>query len=305
MGPGSGLSLCGRAHHGGVRIELLTIGRFARLCRLSVKQLRHYDELGLLSPARVDSGSGYRYYAPEQARDALTIALLRDMDLPLPVIARTLAADSGHRARILRAERDRPAERIGRDRTRIRMLERLAEDGLPGYEVTTGREPERRLATVRAVCFRADTGQTVGACVGRLLPALAKAGLAWEPPLWGLYPLDPEERMDIRVGARTPDTEEARIPDTEETHGPHREEPLGLESQVLPGGLVAETVHTGSYEELPLACNALFAAIHERGLRPRAPVHEAYLVGPAEAPQEELTTRLVVPVQESDEEGAA
>ncbi|MDQ1012426.1 DNA-binding transcriptional MerR regulator [Streptomyces sp. V4I23] len=42
---------------------LLTIGRFARLCRLSVKQLRHYDEMGLLAPARVDAGSGYRYYA--------------------------------------------------------------------------------------------------------------------------------------------------------------------------------------------------------------------------------------------------
>ncbi|MGV2918215.1 MerR family DNA-binding transcriptional regulator, partial [Streptomyces alfalfae] len=30
--------------------ELLTIGRFARMCRLSIKQLRHYDETGLLAP---------------------------------------------------------------------------------------------------------------------------------------------------------------------------------------------------------------------------------------------------------------
>ncbi|MFI6417321.1 MerR family transcriptional regulator [Streptomyces sp. NPDC050842] len=71
-----------------MRDELLTIGRFARLCRLSVKQLRHDDEVGLLGPVRVDAGTGYRYYPPEQARDALTVALLRDMDLPLAVIAR-------------------------------------------------------------------------------------------------------------------------------------------------------------------------------------------------------------------------
>ncbi|GII81421.1 hypothetical protein Sru01_64030 [Sphaerisporangium rufum] len=50
--------------------ELLTIGRFARLCRLSVKRLRHYDELGLLAPVHVDAGSGYRYYAAGQVGPA-------------------------------------------------------------------------------------------------------------------------------------------------------------------------------------------------------------------------------------------
>ncbi|MGW4957615.1 MerR family transcriptional regulator [Nonomuraea sp. NPDC004186] len=263
--------------------ELLTIGRFARLCRLSVKQLRHYDETGLLAPVHVDAGSGYRYYAPEQARDALTIALLREMDLPLAVIAQALAAEPESRAQILRAERDRLAERISRDQARLTMLERLAEGGLPGYEVTMGREPARRLAVARAVCAPAEIGETFEECVSRLLPVLGKAGIEWEPPLWALYPLDLEERMEIAVGAQTPQGEEAP----------------GLEFVVLPGGPVAETIHIGPYAQLPLAYNALFAAIHERGLRPKAPVREAYLVGPAEAPQEELMTRLIIPIQES------
>ncbi|MFG6196902.1 MerR family transcriptional regulator [Nonomuraea sp. JJY05] len=263
--------------------ELLTIGRFARLCRLSVKQLRHYDEMGLLAPVHVEAGSGYRYYAPEQARDALTIALLRDMDLPLAVIAQALAAEPESRARILRAERDRLAERISRDQARMEMLERLAEGGLPGYEVTMGTEPERRLAVVRALCDPAEIGGKIAECVGRLLPLLGQAGIGWEPPLWVLYPLDLEERMEIAVGAQT--SQGAGAP--------------GLEYEVLPGGPVAETLHIGPYAQLPLAYNALFAAIYERGLRPRAPVREACLVGPAEAPQEELMTRLIIPIQES------
>lgn len=120
--------------------------------------------------------------------------------------------------------------------------------------------------------------------MGRLLPALAGTGIPWEPPLWGLYPLDLEDGMDIAVGAQTPQV--ADVP--------------GLECEVLPGGLVAETTHIGPYAQLPLAYNALFATIHERGLRPaNAPVREVYVVGPAEAPQAELTTRLIVPVQES------
>lgn len=262
---------------------LLTIGRFARLCRLSVKQLRHYDDLGLLAPRRVDAGSGYRYYAPEQARDALTIALLREMDLPLAVIARALAAGPEGRPAILGAERDRLAERIRRDRARLEVLERLAQDGLPGYEVTLGREPERRLAVVRAVCTPAQIGATVQECMGRLLTRLGERGTTGQPPLWGLYPLDLEERMRIGVGAQIPQAD--GVP--------------GLECAVLPGGPVAETVHVGSYAQLPLAYHALFAAVHERGLRPLAPVREAYLVGPAQAPPGECTTRLIVPVEES------
>ncbi|MFE2164568.1 MerR family transcriptional regulator [Streptomyces sp. NPDC059447] len=263
--------------------ELLTIGRFARLCRLSVKQLRHYDDMGLLTPVRVGVGSGYRYYAPEQARDALTIALLREMDLPLAVIAQALAAEPERRTELLRAERDRLAERISRDQVRLGMLERLAEGGLPGYEVTLGREPERRLMVVRAVCAPAEIGTTVEECLSRLLPVLGGRDIPWEPPLWGLYPLDLEERMEIAVGAQTP--QGVGVP--------------GLECEVLSGGLVAETVHIGPYAQLPLAYNALFSAVHERGLRPAsAPVREAYLVGPEEAPEEELMTRLIIPVQE-------
>ncbi|MGW0884686.1 GyrI-like domain-containing protein [Streptomyces sp. NPDC002671] len=199
------------------------------------------------------------------------------------MIAQALAAGPERRAGILRAERDRLAERISRDQARLEMLERLAESGLPGYEVTLGREPERRLAVVRAICTPAEIGTRFEECAGRLLPALGKTGIAWEPPLWGLYPLDLEERMEIAVGAQT--SQEEGMP--------------GLEFEVLSGGLVAETMHIGSYAQLPLAYNALFAAIHEHGLRPQAPVREAYLVGPAEAPQEELMTRLIIPVQES------
>ena len=46
--------------------QLMTIGRFARLTGLTVKALRHYDELGLLRPAAVDPETGYRLYGAEQ-----------------------------------------------------------------------------------------------------------------------------------------------------------------------------------------------------------------------------------------------
>ncbi|XVQ10200.1 hypothetical protein ACQP1W_48115 [Spirillospora sp. CA-255316] len=48
--------------------ELLTIGRFARLCRLSVKQQPgHYDEMGPLAPLRVDTPTPAHLIVPVQA----------------------------------------------------------------------------------------------------------------------------------------------------------------------------------------------------------------------------------------------
>ena len=55
----------------------LTVGQFGRLCQLSRKALRLYDERGLLPPARIDPDSGYRYYRRDQVATARRIRLLR------------------------------------------------------------------------------------------------------------------------------------------------------------------------------------------------------------------------------------
>ena len=72
--------------------DLLPIGRFAKATRLSVKALRHYDELGLLRPAFVDPSSGYRYYRPAQANQAEAILLDREDVMPYEVTVKQLPA---------------------------------------------------------------------------------------------------------------------------------------------------------------------------------------------------------------------
>jgi DNA-binding transcriptional MerR regulator len=48
---------------------MISIGDFARLGRVSVRMLRHYDTIGLLRPEHVDPDSGYRYYRPAWVRN--------------------------------------------------------------------------------------------------------------------------------------------------------------------------------------------------------------------------------------------
>ncbi|QMU69655.1 protein phosphatase 2C domain-containing protein [Streptacidiphilus sp. P02-A3a] len=84
-------------------MALLTIGAFAKESRLSPKALRLYDELGLLTPARVDPASGYRFYATEQLRRARLVAWLRRIGMPLARIRVVCALDDAAAAREVRA----------------------------------------------------------------------------------------------------------------------------------------------------------------------------------------------------------
>ena len=45
---------------------MFKIGDFSKLGQVSVRMLRHYDQLGLLKPGQIDKFTGYRYYAVEQ-----------------------------------------------------------------------------------------------------------------------------------------------------------------------------------------------------------------------------------------------
>lgn len=56
---------------------LMTIGRFSKASRLSLKALRLYDALGLLPPAKVDEETCFRYYQESQLASARLIAMLR------------------------------------------------------------------------------------------------------------------------------------------------------------------------------------------------------------------------------------
>ena len=118
---------------------LMPIGRFARLTGLSVKALRHYDELGLLRPATVDADTGYRSYSTDQVDRAETIRLLRRLELPLDDIATILATDGPSELRsILLGHQRRTASRSAELKSVLQRLQPL----LDGKERIMGTRAE-------------------------------------------------------------------------------------------------------------------------------------------------------------------
>lgn len=69
---------------------MLKIGDFSKLSRISIRMLRHYDELGLLVPKATDNFTSYRYYAEDQLPVAGRIVAMRDMDFGLAAIGEIL-----------------------------------------------------------------------------------------------------------------------------------------------------------------------------------------------------------------------
>lgn len=89
-----------------------SIAEVARMSKLTSRTLRHYDDIGLLTPAYVGA-NGYRYYKQEQLLRLQEVLLLRELGLGLATITEIL---DGRRDRVealrrheqrLRGERDR------------------------------------------------------------------------------------------------------------------------------------------------------------------------------------------------------
>lgn len=106
------------------------IGEFASAGRVSVRMLRHYDALGLLRPAHVDTGTGHRMYEARQLSRLNRIVALKDLGFTLAQVQEILD------------EKVSTAELYGMLRLRQAELQsRIAEDG--------ARRPSRRAAVRR------------------------------------------------------------------------------------------------------------------------------------------------------------
>ena len=134
---------------------MLKIGEFSKLSRVSIRMLRHYDEMGLLKPVHIDPDSGYRYYGESQLSAAGRIAALKDMGFGLAAIHELLSCyDDQSRLechlRLKHAELQEQQHQIG---YRLRLLDtalnRLRKDENMNYDVTLKTFPQCYAATVR------------------------------------------------------------------------------------------------------------------------------------------------------------
>lgn len=63
------------------RKELYTIGEMSKLCNIPGRQLRYYDQIGVIKPNYRNPDTGYRYYTDDQIEPFLFLSNLRDIGI--------------------------------------------------------------------------------------------------------------------------------------------------------------------------------------------------------------------------------
>jgi DNA-binding transcriptional MerR regulator len=66
--------------------ELFSIGKFSKICSVSIQALRYYDKIGILKPKFIDTKTGYRFYCTNQIVIVMIIQKMVALGLSLSEI---------------------------------------------------------------------------------------------------------------------------------------------------------------------------------------------------------------------------
>lgn len=269
---------------------MLKIGEFSKLSRVSIRMLRHYDDIGLLKPAKTDKFTGYRYYDTAQLTVVGRITALKDMGFALSEIAKILKSyDNKDILNVFFEKKYSELDALSKETAQRMMLlesarKRLRKEQNMNYNITIKEIPERYAATLHMT-----------------IPRYEDEGMAWnllceETDSLNLIPADPclpavtfldeeckEENVEIFLWKTVKGTYE----DTEH-----------VKFQTLPAVKVASCTVKGEYEQLNECYAAMFSWISENGYKISDAFFNIYHISPYETQNpEEFVTEVCFPVE--------
>jgi DNA-binding transcriptional MerR regulator len=138
---------------------MFRIGEFAQIAQVSGRQLRFYDQLGLLRPAHTDPQTGYRYYSIRQLPRLNSILALKELGLSLEQIGPLLENEISSVALrgMLIMKRAQVEQSLREEETRLRHIEsRIAQidrhGGMKDYDVVMKSVAPAPFLSLRCAC---------------------------------------------------------------------------------------------------------------------------------------------------------
>ncbi len=266
---------------------MLKIGEFSTLARVSVRTLRHYDELGLLKPLKVDVTTGYRYYSVTQLPRLHRILALRDLGFPLERIGTTLngeiTAEALRGMLLLRqveqeAQIHQEIERLDRLKALLHLIEQ--ENQMAG-DVILKDIGQQWIASLRETI---PAYRSIGTLFGKLYAALGPLGYE-RTGIALLHDTEfHEQNVDAEVGICL--KELIAVPEP-------------LRCYQLPSITAASIIHHGAFNRISAAYRALLQWIEANRFRPSGPTREIFLYvsTPVTRDDETNVTEIQVPVE--------
>lgn len=282
---------------------MFKIGDFSRLGQVSVRMLRHYDDIGLLKPAHIDPFTDYRYYTIEQLPRLNRILALKDLGLALEKIADLLQQDLPLpefqdllRSRQIALHQQIQADqlRLNRLSARIRQLEQ--EGQASNYDVVVKSIPACWIASARyMVPSIADMPQCRGLLITQLYDWLKSHNIVPSESEMVLYHMTEyaETAIDMEFAIMIPE----RFMSLGEPCHP------SIHVRQLPAiEQVASVFHHGMIHDVTQAITALLTWIEANGYASHGPIREIHLFGPetVSVKHQPVVVELQIPIQPLD-----
>jgi DNA-binding transcriptional MerR regulator len=271
---------------------MIRIGEFSKLCQVTVKTLRFYDEVGLLHPAQVDDLTGYRYYTFSQLARLHRILALKEMGFPLEQVGRLLEEDpTPEQLRgMLLARRAEIQSRLDEEMARLALVEaRLKqieqENVMPTMEVLLKKVEPLQIASVRDTI---PTYAEQGSLWRELDGYLAMQRVRPNGPCFSMYHDEEYKESDVDAEACEP------------IAGPLKETKR-VKVRTLPACEVASAVHHGPYTTLGKAVEEVIRWTESNGFRIAGPEREIYIVPGRNGSQDDpdTVTEIQFPVEKA------
>ncbi|MCZ8519707.1 MULTISPECIES: MerR family transcriptional regulator [Paenibacillus] len=271
---------------------MLSIGEFSKICEVSTKTLRYYDEIGLIKPDEINPENGYRYYSIGQLQKMLLINRLKSYHFSLEDIKAMVEWEEDisdeKLCSALRRKRGEIQEKVSvLEYTLNQMSDDILnlEKGLAmmsyldHIEVQLVETRPMNILSMRQMMSRDDYMSGYGPYFSRLYTKIAGEKLTLLGTPMTIYhspEYDPAGN----------DTEFA-IPVEEVVKG----------TRELPGGLCAKSVLKGAYPELASVYAKLREWADKEGYEWMQSPYEVYVTGPHQtAAPEESVTEVYFPV---------
>lgn len=268
---------------------MFKIGEFSKFCFVTIKTLRYYDKIGLLTPARVDESTGYRYYSAEQVSSLNRILALKDLGLTLEQIGSLADGDlSTDQVRgMLRLRQAELCQQMEDDQSRLAQVEwRLQQidrsDGHLNHDIVVKETPEQRVASIRD---RLAIDQVIP-LFGEMYSCLRASGLSPAGPLTAIYHDEefPDGSFDVEIAVPV-------------------EQPIPEDGRMANGQLprvetMACVIHEGSFETLGRTYQHLLTWMAANRYGIAGPIREVHLQGPPSCLEsKQFVTELQLPVE--------
>ncbi len=266
---------------------MLKIGEFSKISRVSIRMLRHYDDIGLLKPAKIDSLTGYRYYQEEQLFIMGRITSLKDMGFSLADIARILEIyDDKEKLDKCLLDRRKELEKDYKETEYKLMLldtarKRLRKEQNMSFDVTVKTIEERYAATVQMI-----------------IPRYEDEGMAWDmmkeikdPSIFSQNCIAGCDFLDNEYKE-----ENVEIMAWMTVKGKH-EDTKHVKFKTLPAVKIASCIVKGSYAQMNDAYATLISWVNSNGYSVSGPMFNIYHVSPAMTSNpDEYVTEVCFPI---------